>query len=359
MRYRIPLLIQLYMLGMTIFITFSSPAFAETLNQKINNSFEKGELPGLHGVIVELKGNRLAEAYFEGEDESWGSPVGVVKHGPDTLHDLRSVTKSIVGLLYGIALDDHKVPGLDQPLYDQFPEYPDLIKQAGREKILVEHALSMQMGIYWNEDVPYSDPENSEIAMELAADRYRFALEQEIVSEPGELWTYSGGAVAILAKLIANGTNMPIDAYAEEKLFKPLGITHYEWSSGRDNVPSAASGLRLKLSDLIAIGNMVAQDGEYKNKRIVSSGWLKQMFTPRATLDEFTRYGLLWMLAGTPENIIAIGVGNGGQRLTIQPKHDLVVASFSGQYNDQTAWRTSLKLVTDFAVPEAKRVLGL
>ena len=149
-------------------LIMTGTALATELDEKLQKGVESGDLPGLHSVVVQLDQQRLAESYFDGEDESWGGPLGVVEHGPDTLHDLRSVTKSIVGLIYGIALAEGKVPKIDQPLYAQFPEYPDLQKQAGREKILIEHTLSMQMGIEWNEDLPYSNPKNSEIAMELS-----------------------------------------------------------------------------------------------------------------------------------------------------------------------------------------------
>ncbi|MCY6379542.1 serine hydrolase domain-containing protein [Hoeflea prorocentri] len=336
----------------------AAPALAQTLAERLQSEFDAGGLPGLHGTIIDLGDQRLAEVYFAGPDERWGMPLGKVQHNPESLHDLRSVTKSVVGLLYGIALAEDKVPSPDAPLYAQFPEYEDLQAQDGRDKILVSHALSMQMGLRWNEDLPYTDPRNSEIAMEQAPDRYRYALEQDIIEAPGTNWIYSGGAVALLGKLIADGTGMPLDAFAREKLFAPLGITEFEWIAGTDGVPSAASGLRLKMPDLAKIGRLVAQDGVHEGKEVVPADWLNQSFQPRATVNEFTKYGYLWYLAGEQPNIVVIAVGNGGQRLTVQPAVDLSVATFAGRYNDRDAWRTSLKVVLDIAVPEAKRILG-
>jgi len=124
-------------------------------------------------------------------------------HSPDTEHDLRSVTKSIVGLLYAIARDKGIVPDPSASLYAQFPEYEDLTRDSARQKIKIEHALTMTMGTAWDENLPYTDPKNSEIAMENAPDRYRFVLEQAITGEPGVQWNYSGGATAIVGKLIA------------------------------------------------------------------------------------------------------------------------------------------------------------
>ncbi|MEM9360351.1 MAG: serine hydrolase, partial [Pseudomonadota bacterium] len=209
------------------------------LQDAIAAGFKAGDLAGLHSVLVMQKGEILAENHFEGSDWSWARSLGVRQHGPKTLHDIRSVTKSIIGLLYGIALAEGKVPGLGKSLIAQFPEYADLARDQKRRAIRVEHTLSMKMGTEWNEELPYSDPRNSEIAMERAKDRYRFALERKMVSEPGSQWVYNGGAVALLAALIQRGTGLPIDKYAEAKLFKPLGISRYEWIRGRDGVPSA------------------------------------------------------------------------------------------------------------------------
>lgn len=334
------------------------PVDAQSLNEQLETSFAAGELPGLHGAIADFQGKRLAEVYFPGEDERWGQPQGLQDHTAASLHDLRSVTKSVVGLLYGIALAEGKVPAPDAPLYVQFPQYPDLLAEPGRELILVRHALSMQMGTEWDEDLPYSDPRNSEIAMENAPDRYRFILEQPIREAPGRAWIYSGGAVALLGKLIETGTGLPLDHYAAEKLFAPLGITTFEWVAGADGAPSAASGLRLTLPDLARIGQLVADYGVHDGRQIVPRDWLELSFEPRATVNDVTRYGYLWYLAGTPERPIAIAVGNGGQRLTVQPDPGLVVASFAGRYNDPESWQTSFKVLIDFAVPEAKRLLG-
>ena len=90
-----------------------------------------GRVSGLDALLVSRKGRLLFEYYGEGQAENWGAPLGKVKFGPTVLHDLRSVTKSIVGMLYGIALADGKVPPPEAGLYEQFPEYADLARQPG------------------------------------------------------------------------------------------------------------------------------------------------------------------------------------------------------------------------------------
>jgi CubicO group peptidase (beta-lactamase class C family) len=173
--------------------------------------------------------------------------LGVVRFGPDTLHDMRSVTKSIVGLLYGIALANGCVPTPEAKLVEQFMEYPDLSTDPARQRLTVGHALTMTLGTEWDEmTIPYTDPRNSEIAMDRAADRYRYILERPVVEPPGLHWTYNGGTTALLARLIAKGTGRPLEDFAREVLFEPLGITRTEWQRGKTETYSRPPGCELR-----------------------------------------------------------------------------------------------------------------
>ena len=140
--------------------------FAPDLGDRLDEAVRKGELRNLHAVLVARGGKLVVERYYEGRDERWGRPLGTVKFGPDVKHDLRSISKSVVGLLYGIALAEGKVPAPDRPLIDQFPAYKDLAVDPRRRRMTIAHALSMTLGTEWNEDLPYTDPRNGEYAME-------------------------------------------------------------------------------------------------------------------------------------------------------------------------------------------------
>ena len=326
------------------------------LSQQIRAAHKAGKLDGLHSVAIYQKGKLIAEAYFEGEDQSWGSSLGMVQHGPDTLHDLRSVTKSVVGLLYGIALQDGLVPGPDEKLLDQFPDYADLKGEADRDAIRIQDVLTMRMGTDWNENLPYTDIRNSEIAMERAKDRYRFVLSRKMVEKPGTAWRYSGGATALLGRLIAKGTGKSLDAYANEKLFKPLEITKFEWARGSDGEPSAASGLRLTVHDLAKIGMMMMDQGRYKGQQIVSAEWIKEILSPKADLKSGLRYGYHWYLApgDNPPRWVS-GFGNGGQRLTLQLQAGVALALFAGNYNQRDGWKMPVRLIEEVLVPALER----
>ena len=319
-----------------------------------------GRVLGLDALLVSRKGRLLFEYYGEGEAENWGEPLGKVKFGPTVLHDLRSVTKSIVGMLYGIALADGNVPPPEAKLYDQFPEYADLASQPGRDRITIAHVLSMTMGLEWDElSHPYGDPRNSEIRMDAASDRYRYFLSLPIVEAPGVKWTYCGGATELLGRLIARGTGLTLMDYARLVLFDPLGLGPVEWSIHASGAPRAASGGRMRPPDLLRVGQMVLANGAWQGKQIVPADWLKRSTTPAVTIEGARRYGWHWYLGelpvGTPRHAEpTIGaIGWGGQRLFLVPALDLAVALNCGNYRlpNMEQGRIGITVILDLVLP--------
>src|SRR6201994_2280837 len=174
--------------------------FAPDLPQRFAALQDAGRLLNVHGVVALRKGQLVFERYMSGTDESRGSPPGTAYFKPDTLHDMQSVTKSIVGLLYGIALGQRRVPAPDQPLRAQFPEYPDIARDSDKARLTIAHALTMTLGLAWNEDDPLHH--SDEVLMDDAPDRYRFVLERPMLGPPGKGYRYNGGATTLLGRLI-------------------------------------------------------------------------------------------------------------------------------------------------------------
>ncbi len=334
----------------------TSPAdagFAPNLVELLDDAVRDGELENLHAVVVARHGKLVLERYYEGRDERRGEPLGTVTFGPDVKHDLRSISKNIVGLLYGIAHGEGRVPALDQPIIDQFPAYRDLAADPQRRRMTIAHALSMTLGTEWDESQPYADSRNSEIAMEMAKDTYRFVLDRPIVAEPGSRWTYSGGATAVLGRLIADGTGTPLLDFAREKLFEPLGIRDSEWILAANGEPAAASGLRMRPRDLAKIGQLVLDRGRWGSRQVVPADWLEASFEHRVPVKNRLEYGYHWWLEqarddGEPR---ISGRGNGGQRLDIIPGRDLVIVVMAGNYNSPDAWRVPAAIINDILMP--------
>jgi len=289
----------------------------------------------IHAVLVVRHGKLVFEQYFAGEDERFGRALGRVEFDGKTMHDLRSISKSVTSLLVGIALARHKLARLDTPALDLLPGYADL-RTAEKAKIRVRDLLTMSSGLAWEESTrPYTDPENSYMRAVRAPDLNRFVLEQPVEAAPGERFNYNTGGTELIGEIIENATGQPIDGFARTALFEPLGITDYEWL-GPPGHPRAGAGLRLRPRDLARLGQLVLQHGKWHGRQIVPAAWIRESTAPHVTTTSAYFYGYLWWLGRTlvaqRETDWIAGFGLGDQRLYIVPRLDLVVVITAGNY---------------------------
>jgi len=337
-------------------VTPAQAGFRADIGEQLDAAVKGGKAKNLHAVVVVRGGKLVLERYYEGADQFWAMPIGNVKFDPQVKHDLRSATKSVVGLLYGIALAEGKVPAPDQPLLAQFPGYKDLASDPRRQRMRVEHALSMTLGMDWPEDIPYTDSRNPELGMYLATDPYRFIFDRAMKTEPGKQWNYNGGATALLGHLIAKGTGKPLFAYANDKLFAPLGIVEVQWVGGTNGEVSAASGLRMIPRDFAKLGQLVLNSGRWGNRQLVPAEWLAQVMKPHATVSseggDVIEYGYQWWLVNrASRQPWRVARGNGGQTLFIVPSLDLVVAVMAGNYNMSEGPDTPIGIMRGVVLP--------
>lgn len=324
--------------------------FSPDLEGRLDRLITEKRAWNLHGVVIARDGRLVLERYFEGEDEARGRRLGKVSFTAATPHDMRSVSKSVVSLLYGIALEQGKVPPPEAPLFASFPEHADLAGEAGRERLTIHHALTMTMGTEWDElSIPYTNPANSEIAMDRAADRYRYVLERRVIEEPGRRWIYSGGATALIARIIADGTGKPLHDFAREALFDPLGLGPTAWDADARGEAVAASGLRMTPRDLARIGTMMAGRGVAGDRSIVPAAWIARSTEPVVATADFWRFGYHWYVGD-----VAFGsrlercwgaFGNGGQRLWVLPGLQIAVAITAGNYDTTDQWLPPTRLL--------------
>jgi CubicO group peptidase (beta-lactamase class C family) len=327
--------------------------FAPDLSERFTALQDAGRLLNVHGVVALRRGHLVFERYMAGNDDIWGRAAGSVEFTADTLHDMRSVTKSIVGLLYGIALGNSRVPAPDQSLLSQFPEYPELAKDPDKARLTIANALTMTMAMKWNEDLPWV--RSDEVEMDKAPDRYRFVLERPMLGAPGKGFIYNGGATTLLGLLIERGTGVDLHSFAKSALFEPLGITTSEWSKLPGGVASAASGLRLTPRDLARIGQMIIAGGKWDNRTVVPADWLDASFRPAAIVDDGRRYGYQWYLGelALPGKTGTVGekwvgaFGLGGQRLFVFPELEFVLAVTAGNYATEDQARASVAILRE------------
>ena len=308
----------------------------------------------IHSVLVVRHDKLVFEHYFAGPDERWGRPLGTVNYDAGMVHDLRSISKSVVSLVLGIAIERGWIKSLDTPVLSYFPEYADLATPE-KQRITIRHLLTMSQGLQWDEDLPYSNPANSERQMTEAPDPYRFALAQPVVAPAGAVYNYSGGSATLISAILRKTSGKPLDELAQSLLFDPLGITSAEWARYANGDPIAASGLRMRPRDLVKIGELVLRHGVWQGKQIVPAAWIAEATTPQIQGSMLYFYGYqFWLgrsLVQKREVDWVLGLGYGGQRLFIVPDLDLVVLIHAGLYQSRLQAFVPLGLFNRYVLP--------
>jgi len=125
-----------------------------------------------------------------------------------------------------------------------------------------------------------------------------------------------------MVKVIANAAQTDFVEFAEQHLFEPLGITNYHWSRNRDNTPYGGFGLFLTPRDLAKTGQMLLDNGVWKNRRILSEEWIKEAITSKTIIYGFD-YGYYFWIDQTKNCFFVWGAR--GQYFFVVPDKDLVV----------------------------------
>jgi len=290
----------------------------------------------VHAVLVARGGKLVFERYLKGSDEIQNGPVRNVTFDADTLHDMKSVSKSVASLVLGIAIDRGLIGSLNEPIFSFFPELSDL-RTPEKERIQLVHVLTMSLGLKWVEAIPDDRDNNDEARMHMARDPCRYVLGLESTTPPGQEFFYNTGALTLLSAIIRKATGRLLDEFARATLFEPLGIAGAEWIRVKGD-SDAGGGLRLRPRDMAKIGQLILAGGRWNDRQIVSKAWIDASMTPRLGATSGFFYGYLWWLGRSLFNgreiHWAAALGRGGQSIRIVPELDLVVVVTAGYYQD-------------------------
>jgi len=331
-----------------------NPSAINELSAQISSNY----YPNIHSLLI-YKNNKLVfEKYFPGKDQIWGKELGVIEHAANDLHDVRSISKSVVSACIGIAISQGKIKSVEQKIFGFFDEYA-AFDTGMKKQLSIKHLLTMSSGLDWNEDVPYDNPDNTEIQMDKSDDPVKFVLSRPIVTTPGKEWKYNGGTTELLAVILERATGKKLDQFAGEYLFKPLGIEKFEWTKfpGTDQ-PAAASGLRLRSRDLLKFGILYLNKGNWDGKQLIPKDWIIQSFQTSIGRPKSGGYGFLfWTQNDTIQAhsiSLVVAVGNGDQRIYFDEANNLLVVTTAGNYNIWTIQNDSYallkKIYSSFAI---------
>jgi CubicO group peptidase (beta-lactamase class C family) len=321
-----------YFVTLGLLLSFTTyPVLSIADNSQLTSLLVPGKLAqnNIHSVLVHHKGKLISENYYRGTDRPMGDWQTQEKQFTENdLHDMRSISKTMIGLAVGIAIEEGRLAGVNMPL-------------AQRSELQIGHLLSMTSGLQWNETVgTYGTLANNETQLFFRPWRSSYVLGKERLHAPGTVFNYSGGSTHVLADLLSKSTGLTFTDYIHHKLFKPLNITSYEWRTDIFFRPVSFAGLRLTPKDLLKFGQLMLNNGAWDGQQVISRYWIEESFKPRVNVDGERRYGYHWWLGNVTVNQqeypFAAAVGNGGQRLFVSPTLELAVVVTAGQYNSST-----------------------
>jgi CubicO group peptidase (beta-lactamase class C family) len=311
----------------------------------------------IHGIVVEREGRIVAELYRNGPDRPinvwyglWNPSSADVSFDATTLHDVRSISKSIVGLLYGIEVGKGKASKPGTPVMDAYPALK-VLRDGGRTAITFGHVLTMSSGLDWSEG-GRSVWQNDELRLFWKKDLATFVFDRPLSAAPGTKFSYNGGGTAVLADALVRATGMPLAQLARLNLFDPLSITRWEWVADLHGRPLAFAGLRLGARDMLKIGRLMNDRGRWRGRQVIPEDWVAQSMVPRvstgsrlfALAGESVGYGYQWWLGRVAwrgrEVNWASAIGNGGQRIFVVPELSLGVVMTAGEYDSAQIHRT-------------------
>lgn len=248
-------------------------------------------------------------------------------YSSDSLSNSFSIAKSLVSALIGIAIREGDIKSVDQPVADFLPSF----REGGKVKITIRHLLMMSSGLNWDES--YSNPLSMTTEAYYGTDLSKLIKRLDAVEEPGTTYSYKSGDTQVLAFVLQEATGKTLSAYAEEKLWKPLGAEkNAEWSVDYpEGIEKAYCCFFSNARDLARFGSLYLKNGVWYGDTIIDPAFVKASVTPHnlPTADKAERsnfYGYQWwVLPEYKGQNIFYARGILGQYIIIIPEKEVVI----------------------------------
>lgn len=266
-------------------------------------------------VIVVRHGYIVYEKYFR---PPWNK---------DKVHNINSCTKSVMGSLVGIAVQQGKIKSLDDKMVDYFPNRTIQNLDERKRNVTLLNLMTMKGGFDWAEwKYPYTDPRNPSVQALRSDDTIQFVLDKPMASQPGTVWAYNGGYSQIFSAIVTDKTGMNTLEFAKKYLFNLLGITEYSWRRDRQGIYNAAGGLMLTPRDMAKYGYLILNKGVWEGKPIVPGDFVAESVKTQTTFNANSGYGYesWWTI---PKEGYYYASGTRGQEIYVIEKQDMVVVT--------------------------------
>ena len=301
-----------------------------------------GALPRLHSLLASWRGEVVLERYFNGALATRAANV-------------KSVSKSIISALVGVAIDRGMVPGPETPIRTYFPEIAQ-DRDARKQRITIEDLLTMRSGLESTSNRNYG-------AWVQSRNWVQHALAQPLVAEPGTGMEYSTGNTHVLSAILTKATGASTWQFAQDSLAKPLGFTLSRWPQDPQGIYFGGNDMLLTPRQMLSFGELYLRHGLLPSKgsdpvtpprQVVPRKWIEQSFVARGVSPiSGNQYGYGWWMRELAGHQAYFAWGFGGQYIILVPDLDLVVVTTSASTvaeDRRSHRRTLFELIEDLVI---------
>ena len=267
------------------------------------------QMPRLHSLLASVRGTVVLERYSNGASAS-------------RLANVKSVAKSIVSALVGMAIERRLLPGVDTPIVTYFPE---LKRDPDRRKleITVEDLLTMRPGLESTSNRNYGRWVQSR-------DWVQHALSRPMLAAPGTVMDYSTGNTHLLSAILTKVGGSDTWRFANEHLARPLGFTLARWPRDPQGIYFGGNDMLLTPRQMLAFGELYLRDGRVGDTVVVPERWIETSIVPRGRSGwSGQRYGYGWWVREIAGHDAYYAWGFGGQYIVVVPELETVVVATS------------------------------
>lgn len=323
----------------------SDTAFDPAALKALDTRLADGSLKQLTSVMVVQRGQPVYERYFNGADAR-------------TLHDVRSATKSVTALLAGAAIDRGLLPGVQDRVYDRFPEFTAAHRVDPRLRATTLADL-LTMSSLWecddenpfstgNEERMYVTERWLDFALALPVKGYAPWMRKPADSPHGRAFAYCTAGSFVVGAVVERATGKPLSEFAAQALERPLGIERSQWNRSPEGIGMGGGGTRYRTRDLAKFGQLVVDQGRWQGKQVISAGYIAAMTSVQAQANDESEYGYQWwrmhvQVDGRDVAAWAMS-GNGGNYVFAVPERQLVVTITSTAYNQRNGHTQSREI---------------
>lgn len=310
--------------------------------EELNYKIAKQTYKNVTSIVAIKDGKILIEEYFNGANRN-------------TLHDTRSVGKSFTSTLLGIAIKDKFIKSETQTLKEFYNLKSFQNYSTAKDSITLKSLLTMSSN-FEGSDID-TESIGHEENMCPTKNWVGFTLNLPInkTKSSGKKWDYFTAGVVVLGDIIHKSIPNGLEKYADENLFKPLGITKFKWQFTPQKVANTAGSLQLSSLDNAKFGQLYKNNGNWNGKQILSKEWIAKSLSHQMMISENEYYGYLFF--NKTYNVNGLGYevyysdGNGGNRIFIFKDQPFVIVITATAYNTPYGEKQVDTIMQEYLIP--------